>query len=251
MTVAQGCRRFVDDGFCILATRLRFSSEERFIGGKIGTRGEAEVSGNNVADRQVDDITRNQIICLDCGESSITYDFGHRRSHCLKRLDRLLGTVVLEESNDYVQDDDSVDDTSFDKIECCITQDHGNDQDKREAVGNLADKNVPPGNAPRRLKFVAAILFTADRGLTRSQASSRRCQWVLEASKSSWGDSLHIRPKQVCNLFRGHSMGPVCNIVYIVAYPSRKRTAFMFLFCVLGASSNRIVFSQEHNAPAG
>jgi hypothetical protein len=46
-------------------------------------------------------------------------------------------------------------------------------------------------------------------------------------------------------------MGPVWSVVYVVDIPGREGAAFMFLFDVLGASSNRIVLIQEHSALSG
>ena len=121
----------------------------------------------------MDDVTRDQLICLDRRDCAIiAYDFTYRRSHGLERLNGLFGTVVLEEADDNVQEDDCIDDTSFDAVECRIAEDHGDDQDEGQAVRDLTDEDVPPRDASRGLKLVAAIFLSAACSFVRGQTCS-------------------------------------------------------------------------------
>ena len=90
----------------------------------------------------------------------------------MERLNGLFCAVVLEEADDDVQEDDCIDDTSFDEVECRIAEDHGDDQDEGQAVRDLTDEDVPPRDASGSLKLVAAIFLSATCSLVRGQTCS-------------------------------------------------------------------------------
>ena len=59
-------------------------------------------------------------------------------------------------------------------------------------------------------------------------------------------DLLCIRGEETCDVIKGRSVGPVRDIVYVLVVLNSQCIDFMVVFVVLGASSNRLLFIQEH-----
>ena len=47
-------------------------------------------------------------------------------------------------------------------------------------------------------------------------------------------------------MIKGHSVGPVGDVVYILAVLNSQRIDFMVVFGIVGASSSRVLLIQEH-----
>ena len=90
----------------------------------------------------------------------------------MERLNGLFCAIVLEEADDDVQEDDCINDTSFDEVERRIAEDHGDDQDEGQAVRDLTDEDVPPCDTAGSLKLVAAIFLSAACSFIRGQTCS-------------------------------------------------------------------------------
>ena len=57
---------------------------------------------------------------------------------------------------------------------------------------------------------------------------------------------LDIRAKETCDVIKGHSVSPIGDVVYILAVLNSQCIDFMVVFVIVGASSNRVLFIQEH-----
>ena len=58
--------------------------------------------------------------------------------------------------------------------------------------------------------------------------------------------SLDVRDKNTSDVIKGRSVGPVGNVVYILAVLNSQCVDFMVVFVIMGASSNRVLLIQEH-----
>ena len=59
-------------------------------------------------------------------------------------------------------------------------------------------------------------------------------------------DLLYVRAKEACHVIKGHSVGPVRDVVYILAVLNSQCIDFMVVFGIVGASSSRVLLIQEH-----
>ena len=58
--------------------------------------------------------------------------------------------------------------------------------------------------------------------------------------------SLDVRVKKASHVIKARSVGPVGDVVYILAVLNSQCIDFMVVFVIIGASSSRVLLIQEH-----
>lgn len=95
--------------------------------------------------------------------------------HCSRSLStNLFSAVILEESNDDVQEDDCSDDTTLNVVVGTEAESHCDDKHQSQAVGDLAQEDSPPNDAARGLQLVGAILLMTTSDFIGRQAIPRK-----------------------------------------------------------------------------
>lgn len=99
------------DRLNVLSNTLTFTSQESLINAEAVAvnRQKTAIGGNLVTDGDVDDVTGNEVLGLDCSEVTITEDFRIIGGVFLKRSDSLLGARLLGDTDDGIEDEDGED----------------------------------------------------------------------------------------------------------------------------------------------
>ena len=107
----------------------------------------SEIGRYDVTGGKLHDISRDKIFGFDAKQSTVLTDYTTCwRCHGAERLNGLLCAIVLEESNDYVQNNDGSDDTALDEITGTVRKGHCDSQNEGKTVGHLSKENFVPGH---------------------------------------------------------------------------------------------------------
>lgn len=97
------------DGICVLANTLTLSGQDALVDAEaVAVDGQDSAVGRNaVTHGHLDDVSRNQFVCLDALNLAIAYDLGLVGRVLLECCDCLFGGRFLRYSDDGVENEDS------------------------------------------------------------------------------------------------------------------------------------------------
>ncbi len=121
----------------------RFAGQRRLLHAQIGRLDEPRVRGDGVARLQDDDIARHEPVRLHLLDAAVAAHLYARSCHLLERRHRLLGPVLLRESEDRVEHDDDQDRDGVLDLTQKAGDNSGNNEDDDHRLLELVQQDQP------------------------------------------------------------------------------------------------------------
>ena len=138
----------------VLGDRRRFAGQRRFVDREIHRHRDAAVGRHAIACAEDHDVAGYHVARRDAPLGRLANHVRERRGHLLQRLERTLGPVLLDESEQHREQHDDGDDDRLERVAEQAGQQRGREENQNQDVLELSGERVPRRRARDCLQFV-------------------------------------------------------------------------------------------------